>query len=63
MADSRLVVEQLSGRFKIKSPHLRVIFDQIKALELEIGTVFYRSVPREENFIADRLANLPFEKV
>lgn len=62
VADSRLVVEQLSGRFKIKSPHLRVIFDKIKALELEVGRVVYRAVPREENFIADRLANLPFEK-
>lgn len=62
VADSRLVVEQLSGRFKIKSPHLKVLFDQIKLLEMELGRVFYKSVPREENYIADRLANLPFEK-
>ncbi len=62
VADSRLVVEQLSGRFKIKSPNLLPIFDKIKALEFEVGTVFYRAVPREENFIADRLANLPFER-
>jgi len=62
VADSRLVVEQLSGRFKIKSPNLLPLFDKIKALELEAGTVFYRSVPREENFLADRLANLPFER-
>jgi len=62
VADSRLVVEQLSGRFKIKSPNLLPLFDKIKALEIEVGTVFYRAVPREENFIADRLANLPFER-
>lgn len=62
VADSRLIIEQLAGRFKIKSAHLKVIFDKIKLLEMEVGAVFYRSVPREENFIADRLANLPFER-
>lgn len=63
VADSKLVVEQLSGRYKIKSPNLIPLFDQIKRLEIEVGTVFYRSVPRAENFIADRLANLPFERL
>jgi len=62
VADSRLVVEQLSGRFRIKSPNLLPLFDKIKQLEMEVGNVTYRSVPREENFIADRLANLPFER-
>jgi|CXWK01.1.fsa_nt_gi ribonuclease HI len=62
VADSKLVVEQLSGRYKIKSPNLIPLFDKIKILEFEVGTVFYRSVPREENYIADRLANLPFER-
>src|SRR3990167_7861741 len=36
-ADSRLVVEQLSGRFKIKNPNLKIFFDQIKILEMELG--------------------------
>lgn len=62
VSDSRLVVEQLSGRFKIKSPNLIPLFEEIKSLEIEAGRVFYRAVPREENFIADRLANLPFER-
>ena len=56
-ADSKLAVEQLSGRYKLNSPTLRVLHDQIKALEMELGEVRYRHVPREENFIADRLAN------
>lgn len=62
VSDSRLVVEQLSGRFKIKSSNLMPLFDRIKTMEFELGTVFYRSVPREENFLADRLANRAFEK-
>jgi probable phosphoglycerate mutase len=56
-ADSRLVIEQLAGRFKIKSPHLGVIFRQIKEIESQLGTVVYKHVPRADNFIADRLAN------
>lgn len=62
VADSRLVVEQLSGRFKIKSEKLLPIFDKIKSMEFDLGQVTYRSVPREENFLADRLANRAFEK-
>lgn len=56
-ADSNLIIEQLSGRFKIKSPNLRIIFEKIKALEPELGDIYYKHVPREDNFIADRLAN------
>lgn len=62
VSDSRLVVEQLSGRFKIKSPNLKPLLEKIKILEFEVGSVFYRSVPREENFLADRLANRAFER-
>ncbi len=62
ISDSRLIVEQLSGRFKIKSPNLIPLFHKIKSLEIEAGSVFYKSVPREENFLADRLANMPFER-
>jgi ribonuclease HI len=62
LADSRLLVEQLSGRFKIKSPNLLPLVDKVRSLETEVGDVIYRHVPREENFLADRLANLPFER-
>ena len=56
-ADSKLVVEQLSGRFKIKSPHLRLIIEDIKALEGELGEVSYYHIPREQNIETDLLAN------
>ncbi|MDH6433908.1 broad specificity phosphatase PhoE/ribonuclease HI [Streptomyces sp. SAI-144] len=54
--DSKLVVEQMSGRWKIKHPDM-------KPLALEAGRVFppgrvtYEWIPREENKRADRLAN------
>lgn len=56
-ADSKLVVEQLSGRYKIKSPHLKDIVLQIKQLEPRVGKISYRHIPREKNTIADSLAN------
>ncbi len=56
-ADSRLVVEQLSGSFKIKNPKLKLIFEQIKILEMEMGSIFYTHIPREKNKNADALAN------
>lgn len=56
-ADSKLVAEQLSGRFKVKSLHLKPIIERIKILGLELGGVIYSHVPREKNTEADRLAN------
>ena len=56
-ADSKLVAEQLSGRYKIKHPKLKPLFDQIKILEIETGSVSYTHVPRSQNSQADRLAN------
>lgn len=60
-ADSKLVVEQLSGRYKMKSPHLRLIFDEIRILGLELGGLIYTHVPRSKNTEADRLANLALD--
>ena len=56
-ADSKLVAEQLSGRFKVKHPNLKPLFSQIKMLEMELGVIRYIYVPREQNFTADNLAN------
>ncbi len=55
--DSKLVVEQLSGRFKIKSPNLIPLIYKIKALETNLNNVSYRHVPRSLNKVADALAN------
>lgn len=60
-ADSKLVVEQLSGRYKIKSMHLKVLIDQILKLGQELGKISFTHVPREQNKEADRLANLALD--
>ena len=54
--DSKLVVEQMSGRWKIKSPDMREL--AIKARDLlPFGNVTYTWIPREDNKHADALAN------
>ncbi len=60
-ADSKLVIEQLSGRYKIKSSHLKVIIEEIKILSLEFGKITYSHIPREQNTEADRLANIALD--
>ncbi len=62
LSDSKLVVEQLSGNFKIKNPNLKIIFDEVKLLEEKIGDVIYRYIPRGENSQADLLANIALDE-
>ncbi|MDI2097982.1 reverse transcriptase-like protein [Ruicaihuangia caeni] len=54
--DSKLVVEQMSGRWKIKHPDMAELAAQARALL--IGTpVRFEWIPREQNSRADKLAN------
>ena len=54
--DSKLVVEQLSGRWKIKHPSMRPLAIRARDI-LPVERVTYTWVPRELNKHADRLAN------
>ncbi len=55
--DSRLVVEQMSGRWKIKDPNLRSLARSAQDEAGRLGRVSYTWVPRARNADADRLAN------
>ena len=55
--DSKLVVEQMSGRWKIKHPDLRPLAAEASRVARALGQVTYTWVPRERNTHADRLAN------
>lgn len=61
--DSRLVVEQLSGRFKIKSANLKPLIAQIKEFELRFKKISYTHVPRPENYLADAQANIALDSL
>ena len=55
--DSKLVVEQMSGRWQVKQPHLRPLASEAAGLARQLGDVTYTWVPRARNAHADRLAN------
>ncbi|MGZ2360685.1 bifunctional RNase H/acid phosphatase [Streptomyces sp. 372A] len=54
--DSKLVVEQMSGRWKIKHPDMKPLAAEAAAV-LPGADVTYEWIPRERNRHADRLAN------
>ena len=54
--DSKLVVEQMSGRWKIKSPDMQKLALVAREI-LPYGNVTYTWIPREDNKHADALAN------
>ncbi|NYI06808.1 bifunctional RNase H/acid phosphatase [Allostreptomyces psammosilenae] len=56
LMDSKLVVEQMSGRWKIKHPDMRPLATEARAA-FPAERVVYRWVPRAQNSHADRLAN------
>jgi broad specificity phosphatase PhoE/ribonuclease HI len=55
--DSKLVVEQMSGRWKVKHPDMAELYREAKALAATFESISYRWIPREKNKHADRLAN------
>lgn len=55
--DSKLVVEQMSGRWKIKHPDMKPLAARVKELEAILAAVTYNWVPRAQNKRADELAN------
>jgi probable phosphoglycerate mutase len=63
--DSKLVVEQMSGRWKIKHEDMRRLALQARDVAAEItragGSVSFRWVPREQNKAADALSNVAMD--
>ncbi|WP_027942258.1 bifunctional RNase H/acid phosphatase [Amycolatopsis taiwanensis] len=55
--DSKLVVEQMSGRWKIKHAALQPLALQARDLAARFERVRYEWIPRAQNAHADRLAN------
>jgi len=57
-SDSKLLVNQLNGLFKVKNSKIREFIMKIRILEQEISLpISYHLIPREDNRVADRLAN------
>ena len=58
-ADSKLVIEQLKGNYKVKNQRLKELHSQIRsAISQASVLVSFCHVPREKNKEADRLSNV-----
>lgn len=55
--DSKLVVEQMSGRWRVKHPDLLELHREATQAARQFDAVTYEWIPRDRNSHADRLAN------
>jgi len=60
-SDSKLLIEQLAGRWKIKNPGLRELHTEAIELARSFDRVTYEHVRREKNVRADELVNLALD--
>lgn len=56
-SDSRLLIEQLAGRFRVKNPTLQVLHQKARELMRGFARVRLQHIPRERNREADAAAN------
>ncbi len=56
-SDSELLVNQMSGRYKIKNENIRNFVVTIQRLMEGFAKVKYIAIPREQNKIADSMVN------
>ncbi len=55
--DSQLVIRQMLGEYKVKSPGLLALYQQAKKIERQFESVTYQHIYREQNTRADALSN------
>jgi broad specificity phosphatase PhoE/ribonuclease HI len=60
--DSKLVVEQMSGRWQVKHEAMRPLARRASELRREFAEVTFTWIPRERNKHADRLANAAMDQ-
>lgn len=61
--DSQLVVEQLSGNYKIKNEGLKPLYWDIREKIIDLGCkIKFSYIPREQNKEADKLVNIAIDK-
>jgi ribonuclease HI len=60
--DSELVVRQLTGRYRVRNPGLLPLYKRVLALRQRLERVTVQHVRREENRVADALANAALDR-
>ena len=61
--DSKLVVEQLSGRWKVKHPDMKILAQQGFDLKTQFRECTLIHIPREQNGVADSIANQVMDRM
>jgi len=61
-SDSELLVRQLAGDYKVRSPHLKPLWRQARGMLAPFETVEIEHIPRTANNEADALARKALEK-
>lgn len=61
MSDSLLMVRQMNGQYRVKSPKLKPLFEDAKRRAGKFPRFVIEHVRREGNVEADRLANLAMD--
>lgn len=62
--DSKLLVEQITGKWKIKEPRLQELYNELQIVKSKVPfTLRIKHVPREDNKRADQLLNQALDKV
>lgn len=57
-SDSQLMVRQLQGKYKVKADNIKPLFIQAKSLLDSLNLTYqFNDIPREQNSLADELAN------
>src|SRR3954469_4076943 len=62
VSDSELLVKQIRGDYKVKSPELKTLYDRARELIRKLDHFEIRHVLRERNQLADRLANAAMDR-
>jgi probable phosphoglycerate mutase len=59
--DSKLLVEQLNGNYRVKNPTLQRLHAEVRSRARAFTSVTFEHVPRERNRRADALVNLAID--
>ncbi len=62
LADSELIVRQIQGRYRVRHPDLKRLFDDAMRLIGRFKSFRIRHVRREQNKNADRLVNIALDR-
>ena len=61
-SDSQLLVKQLSGEYKVRTPHIGELHERCRDLLRKFAWYQIRHIPRSQNKLADRLANQALDR-